>query len=212
MNIIPEDIQHYAENCSTREPEILFALNRETHTDFLYPRMLSGHLQGRFLSMISTMIRPRRILEIGTYTGYSAICLAEGLQEEGVLHTIELNDENELKIREYLKKAGMEEKIQLHFGNALEIIPGLDETFELIFLDADKENYLNYYNLVFKKLKLGGIILADNTLWSGKTLDLAQTDKETEGIREFNEAVTQDSRVDNVLLTIRDGIMMIRKK
>jgi predicted O-methyltransferase YrrM len=212
MNIIPEEIQHYAENCSSREPEILSALNRETHTDFLYPRMLSGHLLGRFLSMISVMIKPRRILEIGTFTGYSAICLAEGLHEEGVLHTIELNDENEHKIREYLKKAGIEEKIQLHFGNALEIIPGLDETFELIFLDADKENYLNYYNLVFKKLKQGGIILADNTLWSGKTLDLAQTDKETEGIREFNEAVTQDSRVDNVLLTIRDGIMMIRKK
>lgn len=212
MNIIPEDIQNYAENCSSREPEVLSALNRETHTDFLYPRMLSGHLQGRFLSMISAMIKPWRILEVGTFTGYSAICLAEGLEDKGLLYTIELNDENEHKIREYLKKSGMEEKIRLHFGNAMEIIPGLDETFDLVFLDADKENYLNYYNLVFDKLRPGGIILADNALWSGKVLDMARTDKETEGIREFNEAVTQDSRVENVLLTIRDGIMMIRKK
>ena len=212
MNIIPEDIQKYAENCSSREPEILSALNRETYTDFLFPRMLSGHVQGRFLSMISTLIQPRRILEVGTFTGYSAICLSEGLSREGLLHTIELNDENEHKILEYFKKSGMDKKIKLHFGDAMEIIPGLDETFDLVFLDADKENYLNYYNLVFDKLKRGGIILADNTLWSGKVLELSETDKETEGIREFNEVVTQDSRVENVLLTIRDGIMMIRKR
>lgn len=212
MNIIPDDIQKYAQNCSSSEPDILAALNRETYTDFLFPRMLSGHLQGRFLSMISALVKPRRILEVGTFTGYSAICLAEGLDEDGLLHTIELNDENESKIVEYFKRSGFEKKIKLHFGDAMEVIPNLDTTFDLIFLDADKENYLNYYNLVFDKLRRGGIILADNTLWSGKVLDLSEMDKETEGIREFNEAVTQDSRVENVLLTIRDGIMMIRKK
>jgi caffeoyl-CoA O-methyltransferase len=212
MNIIPADIQKYAEMCSSNEPATLSALNRETHTDFLFPRMLSGHLQGRFLSMISSLVKPRRILEVGTFTGYSAICLAEGLEEGGLLHTIELNDENENKILEYITKSGVQNKIRLHFGDAAEIIPGLEETYDLIFLDADKENYLNYYHLVFDKLRQGGIILADNALWSGKVLDLSQNDKETEGIREFNEAVTQDSRVDNVLLTIRDGIMMIRKK
>jgi predicted O-methyltransferase YrrM len=162
--------------------------------------------------MISSLIKPRRILEIGTFTGYSAICLAEGLTEEGILHTIELNDENESKITEYFRKSGMEGKLKLHFGDAMEILPELDEIFDLVFLDADKENYLNYYHMIFEKVRPGGMILADNTLWSGKVLEEGQADKETSGIREFNEAVTQDSRVDNVLLTIRDGIMMIRKK
>ncbi len=212
MNIISEDIQKYAENCSSGEPEVLSELNRETYSDFLFPRMLSGHLQGRFLSMLSSLVKPHRILEIGTFTGYSAICLAEGLDEGGMLHTIELNDENEFKITEFFKKSGVENKIKLHFGDAQKIIPDIHEIFDLIFLDADKENYLNYYHLIFDKLRPGGIILADNTLWSGKVLDPSQMDKETIGIREFNEAVTQDSRVENVLLTIRDGIMMIRKK
>lgn len=212
MNIIPENIQKYAERCSTDEPEILSELNRETHTDFLFPRMLSGHLQGRFLSMLSALLKPHRILEIGTFTGYSAICLSEGLDENGMLHTIELNDENEIKILEYFKKSGVENKIKLHFGDAMKIIPTIHETFDLIFLDADKENYLNYYHLIFDKLRPGGIILADNALWSGKVLDPSQMDKESIGIHEFNEAVTQDLSVDNVLLTIRDGIMMIRKK
>lgn len=212
MNFIPDDIQKYAEKYSSDEPGLLAALNRETNTEFLFPRMLSGHLQGRFLSMLSSIIRPRRILEVGTFTGYSAICLSEGLSADGILHTIELNDENESKITEYFRKSGVEEKIKLHFGDAIDIIPQLDEIFDLVFLDADKENYLNYYHLFFDKVRPGGLILADNTLWSGKVLDPGQTDKETAGVREFNEAVTQDSRVDNVLLTIRDGIMMIRKK
>jgi len=212
MDIIAEDIQKYAEKYSSVESDVLAALNRETNTGFLFPRMISGHLQGRFLSMISCLMQPRRILEIGTFTGYSAICLAEGLCKGGMLHTIELNDENETKIREYFTKAGIEKKIQLHFGNAMDIIPSLDETFDLIFLDADKENYINYYHLIMGKLRQGGLILADNTLWSGKVLETSQNDKETAGIREFNDIVTQDNRVENVLLTIRDGIMMIRKK
>ncbi len=212
MNIIHEDIQRYAEQCSSMEPEVLTELSRETYLNFLFPRMLSGHLLGRFLSMISVMVKPTRILEIGTFTGYSAICLAEGLTEDGILHCIELNDENEYKISEYLKKTNLVDKVQLHFGDAMEVLPGIRETFDLVFMDADKENYLNYYHLVFDKLKKGGIILADNSLWSGKVIDETQNDKETKGIREFNYRVTQDLRVDNVLLTIRDGIMMIRKK
>jgi predicted O-methyltransferase YrrM len=212
MDIIPGGIQKYAEEFTSEEPDVLASLNRETNTSFLFPRMLSGHLQGRFLSMISTLIKPRQILEIGTYTGYSAICLAEGLQEGGRLHTIELNDENEVKIREYFNKAGVESKIKLYFGNALDIIPAMDVRFDLVFLDADKENYVNYYEQIFDKVRPGGLILADNTLWSGKVLESSQADKETEGIKEFNRTVTQDIRVENVLLTIRDGIMMIRKK
>jgi len=212
MNIIQEDIQKYAEQCTSSEPAVLTELSRETYINFLYPRMLSGHLQGRFLSMISAMMNPKRILEIGTFTGYSAICLAEGLSEDGILHSIELNDENEEKIRKYLIKTNLIDKVQLHFGDAMKILPGLQDTFDLVFLDADKENYINYYHLVFNKLRKGGIILADNSLWSGKVVDNTQNDKETQGIREFNSIVTQDSRVDNVLLTIRDGIMIIRKK
>ncbi len=212
MDLIRPKIQEYAEKHSSAEPENLVQLSRETNVNYLFPRMLSGHLQGRFLSMISRLVRPARILEIGAYTGYSAICLAEGLIKGGVLYSLELNDENEDIIRKYIAKSGMDDKIRLKFGNALDIIPLLNEKFDIVFLDADKEHYIDYYTLVFDKLNENGIILADNTLWSGKILQKEERDKETRGIRDFNNFVTKDDRVDNVLLTIRDGIMMIIKK
>jgi predicted O-methyltransferase YrrM len=212
MEIINEKIQEYAELFSSEEPEVLSELNRETYVNHLFPRMLSGHHQGRFLSMISKMMKPERILEIGTYTGYSALCLAEGLTDDGILHTIELNNENEDIIRKYIDKTGNTDKIKLHFGEALHIIPGIDETFDIVFLDADKESYVEYFNLVIDKLRPGGVILADNALWDGKVLDRKLKDKESVGIREFNEYIKNDTRLDHVLLTIRDGIMIILKK
>jgi predicted O-methyltransferase YrrM len=212
MKIINEKIQHYAELFSSEEPEILVELNRETYVKHLFPRMLSGHHQGRFLSMMSKMLNPKRILEIGTFTGYSALCLAEGLAEDGLLHTIEINNENEAIIRKYIEKTGNTNKIILHFGTALNIIPGIDEIFDMAFLDADKESYIEYFNLVIDKIRPGGIILADNALWDGKVLDQRSTDKESVGIRTFNDYIKNDTRIDHVLLTIRDGIMIIRKK
>ena len=212
MKIINEKIQNYAELFSSEEPKILAALNRETYVNHLFPRMLSGHHQGRFLSMISKMLNPKRILEIGTYTGYSALCLAEGLAEDGILHTIELNNENEDIIRKYIKKTGNTNRIILHFGEALNIIPEIDETFDIVFLDADKESYIEYFNLVIGKIRPGGIILADNVLWDGKVLDQKSKDKESVGIRMFNDHIKNDTRIDHILLTIRDGIMIIRKK
>jgi len=212
MKIINEKIQHYAELFSSEEPEILVELNRETYVKHLFPRMLSGHHQGRFLSMMSKMLNPKRILEIGTFTGYSALCLAEGLAEDGLLHTIEINNENEDIIRKYIEKTGNTNKIMLHFGTALNIIPGIDEIFDMAFLDADKESYIEYFNLVIDKIRPGGIILAENALWDGKVLDQRSTDKESVGIRTFNYYIKNDTRIDHVLLTIRDGIMIIRKK
>jgi caffeoyl-CoA O-methyltransferase len=212
MNIISKKILEYAELHSSKEPDLLSELNRETYVNHLFPRMLSGHLQGRFLSIISSILHPRRVLEVGTFTGYSAICLAEGLADGGTLHTIDLNDENEGVIRKYIKKAGFEDRIKLHFGDALHVIPSIDGNFDLIFLDADKENYVNYYELLFDKLNTGGILLADNTLWSGKILDNTVNDKETLGIREFNKIIAGDKRVEKVIITIRDGITMILKK
>jgi caffeoyl-CoA O-methyltransferase len=206
-----EDFEKYAEEFSSPEPPVLEALNRETHLSQVYPRMLSGHLQGNLLRMISHMIRPARVLEIGTFTGYSAICLADGLQEQGLLHTIEVNPEQEDIIRKYIGLAGMEKKIILHIGEALEIIPALEEPWDLVFIDADKPNYLNYYRMVFDRVRPGGFILADNAFWGGKVLISNTTDKETLGIIEYNEFVQKDPRVDNILLPIRDGLMLCRK-
>ena len=206
-------INAYAEAHTKPESKLLAELNRDTNANVLFPRMLSGHLQGRMLSMLSKMIQPKRILEIGTYTGYSALCLSEGLQDGGMLHTIELNPEHEEMIRKYFQKAGAENKITLHIGNAMKIIPTLSETFDLVFIDADKENYFAYYNLVFDKLRSGGYIFADNALWSGKVLETVDpNDKETKGIVEFAQKVQADDRVENVLLPVRDGVMIIRKK
>lgn len=204
--------EQYAEEHTTPEPSILVKLNRETQLTQVYPRMLSGHLQGTLLRSISHMVKPLRVLEIGTFTGYSAICLASGLQESGVLHTIDINPEQEDLIRRYLDEAGLKEKIILHIGEALKVIPALDEKWDLVFIDADKDNYLNYYKMVFEKVRKGGFILADNAFWDGRVLDKNTTDKETLGIIEFNEYVKKDDRVENILCPIRDGLMIIRKK
>lgn len=210
MEIIDPEIQNYAERHTSVESAILKKINRETHTNVLRPRMLSGQVQGRLLSLISCMVKPARILEIGTYTGYSAICLAAGLKPQGKLVTIDINEELEKSVREYFLAAGLSEKIDYRIGNALQIIPALNEKFDLVFIDADKENYARYFDLVIDNVNLDGIILADNVLWSGKVLD-EKPDKDTKAIIDFNKKVLNDPRVENVLLTVRDGIMMMRK-
>ena len=210
MEFIDLMIQQYAEKFTTEESDVLLQLNRETNAKVLMPRMLSGHLQGQFLSMISCMIQPERILEIGTYTGYSAICLAAGLKPKGILHTIDINDELEDMVRKYFDKANIADKIQYHLGNALQIIPTLNETFDLVFIDADKENYSAYFDLVIDKVRTGGFIIADNVLWSGKVLQ-EKKDKDTQAIHFYNEKIKSDNRVAQILLPIRDGLMIARK-
>ena len=207
------NIEEYILNHSDAEDPVLAELNRETNLKILRPRMLSGHLQGKILEMISKMIHPEKILELGTYTGYSAICLSKGLKENGILHTIEINDELQDFIVKYLKKAKIEDRIQLHFGDAKQIIPSLNEQFDLVFIDADKREYIEYYNIVFDFVKPGGFILADNVLWSGKVIELEAPDDEyTKGIFDFNEFVKNDPRVEKVILPLRDGLTLIRKK
>lgn len=214
MEFIEEELQQYCEEHTSPETEVLKKLNRETHAKIMMPRMLSGHIQGRTLAMFSQMLRPENILEIGTYTGYSGICLAEGLTENGTLHTIDINDELEDFVRGYFKEAGIENKVNYLLGNALEIIPTLNVTFDLVFIDADKINYANYYDLVIDKVRAGGFIIADNVLWSGKVLEKyrKKLDKDTEALLAFNQKVQQDERVENVLLPIRDGLLVMRKK
>ena len=211
MEFLPEEISVYTEAHTAAESEILARLNRETWQKMVQPRMLSGHLQGRVLSMLSHMIKPKRILEIGTFTGYSALCLSEGLTEEGKLITIDVNEEFESMIRRYIKEAGAEEKIELLIGDASTIIPGLQEKFDLVFIDADKENYCRYFDLVFEKVRKGGFIIADNVLWSGKVVE-AKVDAETKALMDYNEKIQGDERVENVLFPIRDGLMICRKK
>ena len=208
MEILNPELQRYAERHTTAENELLKKINRDTHANVLMPRMLSGHLQGRLLSMISQMIRPKTALEIGTYTGYSALCLAEGLAEGGKLISIDINEELEHKVKQYFEVFA--HKIDYRIGNALDIIPALDLEFDLVFIDADKRNYANYFDLIIDKLRPGGFILADNVLWSGKVLD-EKPDDDTKAIISFNQKIHNDQRVENVLLPIRDGIMMIRK-
>jgi predicted O-methyltransferase YrrM len=211
--MINPKIEKYAEEHSSNHSAILNELYRETHLKIMHPRMLSGSQQGRFLSMLSHMIKPKAVLEIGTYTGYSAICLAEGLPNDGKIHTLELDPELEYIANKYFKKAGIENQVEQYFGHALNIIPSLDILFDLVFIDADKDNYSNYYRLVFDKVRSGGYILVDNVLWSGKVLEpIKKGDKDTPGIIEFNDLVQQDERVENVLLPLRDGLMLIRKK
>ena len=193
------------------ELELLKKINRETHAQVLKSRMLSGHVQGRFLSMISKMVRPKGILEIGTYTGYSALCLAEGLVSGGKLVTIDINEELEDRVRHYFMLSPVAPQIDYRVGDARIIIPSLSETFDLVFIDADKENYSSYYDLVIDRLPAGGIILADNVLWSGKVVQ-PKPDKDTQAILDFNTKVQQDSRVENILLPLRDGVMMVRKR
>lgn len=213
MEFLDTKISAYAEAHTSPESDLLAELNRDTNANVMFPRMLSGHLQGRLLSMLSKMIQPHKILEIGTYTGYSAICLSEGLQDGGMLHTIELNPEHEEMIRKYFRKGGVEKKITLHIGNARKVIPTLNEIFDLVFIDADKENYSAYFDLVFPKLRNGGFIFADNALWSGKVIErIDPNDKETKGIVEFSKKVQADNGIENILLPVRDGLMVIRKK
>lgn len=212
MEFIDEKIEAYALSYSQPESDVLKKLNRETHLKVLSPRMLSGHLQGNFLSMISKMIQPRQILEIGTYTGYSAICLAQGLQEGGTLHTIDSNEQLEKMARSYFQEAGLADKINFYIGDALTVIPTIQATFDLVFIDADKKNYATYYDLVFDRVRPGGYIIADNVLWSGKVLDIEKNnDRETVLIDEFNKKVHQDNRVEHQLIPIRDGLMIARK-
>lgn len=213
MDFLDQSISDYIESHTAPESDVLAALNHETNAKVLMPRMLSGHLQGRVLSMFSHMIRPSAILEIGTYTGYSAICLAEGLAPEGKLHTIDINDELKAMVERYIQLSGMKEKIITHSGNALDIIPTLAETFDLVFIDADKINYSNYFNLVIDRVRKGGFIIADNVLWSGKiVLPPDQVDKDTRALQSFNDMVHTDTRVESVLFPVRDGLMVLRKK
>ncbi len=211
MDFLDPALSEYAEAFTSQESEVLHELNRQTHLKALKPRMLSGHLQGRTLSMFSHMVRPERILEVGTYTGYSAICLAEGLAENGRLHTIDNNKELEPMAREYFQKAGVSNRIDFHIGDATEVIPELKETWDLIFIDADKENYSRYFDLVIDDLRAGGFIIADNVLWSGKVLQEEANDADTVALRAYNEKVRNNSRVENILLPVRDGLMISRK-
>ncbi len=209
MYIVHQEIEKYAVAHSTPESELLKKLSRDTYAHVLHARMLSGHLQGNMLATFSQMLHPKRILEIGTFTGYSAICLAQGLAENGLLYTLEANEELAGMINKYIAEATLSDKIKLIVGNALQIIPTLEETFDMVFIDADKKNYSNYYDLVFEKVRKGGFIIADNVLWYGKVLD--KQDKDTQAIKDFNEKVQQDSRVTNTLLPLRDGLMIAQK-
>lgn len=210
MKLLPEAIENYAATFSSEEDEVLKELNRETHLKVMLPQMLSGHIQGNFLKMISFMMQPKRVLEIGTFTGYSAICFAQGLKEDGKLFTIDINAELEDMCRSYFEKAGLTEKIDYRIGNALNIIPELDEKFDLVFIDADKINYSNYYDLVFDKVNKGGFIIADNVLWSGRVTE-EKKNKDTAALHAYNEKINNDNRVENYLVPIRDGLMVARK-
>lgn len=213
MDFLPIELQQYVEKHTSPESEVLKKLNRDTHVNVLKPRMLSGHFQGRLLAMISQMLRPQHILEIGTYTGYSAICLAEGLAEGGTLHTIDVNAELEEMVRRYFTEAGVTDKIKYYVGPALSIIPSLPYTFDLVFIDADKINNAAYFDLVLGKVRPGGFIITDNVLWSGKVVESAagKTDKDTQAVLDFNRKVQEDPRVENILLPIRDGLLIARK-
>lgn len=213
MHFIPENLDDYVVSHSENEPELLQELNRETYQKILQPRMLSGHYQGRILSMISKLVNPKNILEIGTYTGYSALCLAEGMQSNGVLHTIDVNEELVDFQRKYFDKSGYGKQIHQYLGDALEIIPKLDTTFDLVFIDADKENYSNYFNVIIDKLNNGGIIISDNVLWSGKVLETTfkKDDTSTPALIEYNALLKKDKRIETVVLPIRDGLTISRK-
>lgn len=208
-----KELDQYILNHIDNEDLVLCELDRETNLKVLGARMISGHLQGQVLSMLSKMIRPKTILELGTFTGYSAICLAKGLQKGGKLITIEIDDELEMLARKYFKKAGISTQVEQRIGSAMDIIPQLTEQFDLVFLDADKREYVQYYELLIDKMNSGAYIIADNTLWSGKVLDKPKADdRQTIGILQFNELIKNDNRVEKVILPLRDGMTVIRKK
>lgn len=211
MHFISEALEEYVAQHSENEPDLLARLNKETHQKILQPRMLSGHFQGRVLSMFSKLIRPQHILEIGTYTGYAALCLAEGLPENGTLDTIDNNEELVDFQKKYFDQSPWKNQIHQHLGNALEIIPTLNKKFDLVFIDADKENYINYFHMIVPMMNKGGVILSDNVLWSGKVLEeVKANDKSTKVLLEYNELLKNDPRVETVLLPIRDGLTMSR--
>lgn len=211
MHFLSQDLEDYIEKNSQAEPELLQKLNKETYQKVLQPRMLSGHFQGRVLSLLSKLIRPKSILEIGTYTGYSALCLCEGLQENGTLHTIDIKEELVDFQRKYFDQSPWGKQIHQHLGQALDVIPTLDLSFDLVFIDADKDNYIHYFELILPKMNKGGIILTDNVLWSGKVVEpIKENDFTTQNILKYNELVNTDSRVETVLLPIRDGLTVSR--
>ncbi|MGA9637935.1 O-methyltransferase [Flavobacterium sp.] len=211
MHFISQDLEDYIEQHSEREPALLAALNKETYQKILLPRMLSGHFQGRVLSMLAKLIRPVNILEIGTYTGYSALCLCEGMQENGILHTIDIKEELVDFQRKHFDKSPWSTQIVQHLGEATDVIPTLAIKFDLVFIDADKENYINYFEMIVPKMNKGGIILSDNVLWSGKVLDeIHPNDLSTKTLVEYNNLLRDDPRVETVLLPIRDGLTVSR--
>ena len=210
MEFLPEIISSYSLENTEKEPKLLSDLNRETWANVMIPRMLSGHLQGRVLSMISKMIHPTNIIEVGTYTGYSALCMAEGLKENGKIHTLDINEEYTSVAKKYFDKSEYKEYIIQHIGNAVDVIPQLNDKFQLAFLDADKENYSNYFDLIINKMDIGGYIIADNVLWSGKVTE-ENKDEETMALHNYNKKVFSDKRVETVLLPVRDGLNISRK-
>lgn len=211
MYILEAAMDRYIdENCTPEDP-VLEQLNRETHLQVMQPRMLSGKVQGKFLEFLSIMIRPKRILEIGTYTGYSAISLAKGLVQGGKLFTIDINDELNLMVNKYLEAADKKHMVETIIGDASEIIPNLEGPFDIVFIDADKKNYSNYFDLVFDQVSPGGWIIADNVLWSGKVADTTISDKDTDALRAYNRKIQNDSRVENVIASVRDGLSIARK-
>jgi predicted O-methyltransferase YrrM len=210
MNMSDATIEEYVLSHIDKEPEVLAWLTRETHLRTLKPRMLSGHLQGRMLKMFCTMMSAKRILEIGTFTGYSAICMAEALPEDGELHTMEVNDEMEEFLNEVFERSGMAEKIHLHIGDASQLIPQLEGQFDVVFMDGNKRHYSEYFDVVFPKLRLGGQLIAGNTLWDGHVLEDSK-DAQTVGIQKFNDKVFSDERVERVIVPVRDGMTLIRK-
>lgn len=212
MDIIDSRIQDYAEKYTSAESETLRKLREKTYGTRDDKNMLSGFYQGRLLAMFSKMLQPKRILEIGTYMGYSALCLAEGLADDGKIITLDVNEETNKIARQFWAETDLNSKIEAHLGQATEIIPTLDETFDLVFIDADKPNYANYYDLVFPKMRVGGLIIADNVLWSGRVLDAAGEDESTQALHAYNEKINADERVSNILFAVRDGLMIARKE
>jgi predicted O-methyltransferase YrrM len=213
MHFLSDELDHYVTQHSQNEPELLVQLNKETHQKILQPRMLSGHFQGRVLSMLSKIIHPTNILEVGTYTGYATLCLAEGLAENGTIDTIDIEEELVDFQRKYFDKSTWANQIMQHLGDALEIIPTLTKKYDLVFIDADKENYINYFNLIVPMMNKGGIILSDNVLWSGKVLEeVKPNDINTKILLEYNQLLKNDARVETVLLPIRDGLTVSRVK
>lgn len=210
MQFIIEEINNYSTTHTEKEPQLLSELNRETWANVMMPRMLSGHLQGRFLSMFSKIISPKNIIEVGTYTGYSALCMAEGIQNKGKLHTIDINEEYTSIAKKYFSRSKYQKNIKQHIGDALEIIPKLNDKFQLAFIDADKENYSNYFDMIIEKMDIYGCIIADNVLWSGKVTK-ANKDTETQSLDTYNKKVLADPRVETILLPIRDGLMVTRR-